>query len=125
MRIMFTVVALGPVTCYTNGTGSQLTTVNKKRIIVDYICVPHDIFSRCKYFNVVTVQEITDQFALHGLLGERSRLPDHSVLLAEFECDISSTQVNLDAKQSSNDVRYKTKNIPPHPPPPPPRLYEQ
>ena len=75
--------------------------------------LPHDIFSRCKYFNVVTVQEITDQFALHGLLGERSRLPDHSVLLAEFECDISSTQVNLDAKQSSNDVRYKTKNIPP------------
>ena len=31
---MFTVVALGPVTCQTNGTGSQLTTVNKKRIIV-------------------------------------------------------------------------------------------
>ena len=35
MRIMFTVVALGPVTCKTNGTGSQLTTVNKKRIIND------------------------------------------------------------------------------------------
>ena len=30
---MFTVVALGPVTCLTNGTESQLTTVNKKRII--------------------------------------------------------------------------------------------
>ena len=30
---MFTVVALGPVTCLPNGTGSQLTTVNKKRII--------------------------------------------------------------------------------------------
>ena len=33
MLIIFTVVALGPVTCLTNGTGSQLTTVNKKRII--------------------------------------------------------------------------------------------
>ena len=32
---MFTVVALGPVTCKTNGTGSQLTTVNKKRIIIE------------------------------------------------------------------------------------------
>ena len=31
---MFTVVTLGPVTYKTNGTGSQLTTVNKKRIIV-------------------------------------------------------------------------------------------
>ena len=33
VRIMLTVVALGPVTCETNGTGSQLTTVNKKWII--------------------------------------------------------------------------------------------
>ena len=31
---MFTVVALGPVACYTNGTGSQLTTVNIEGIIV-------------------------------------------------------------------------------------------
>ena len=30
---MFTVVALGPVACYTNGTGSQLTTVNIEGII--------------------------------------------------------------------------------------------
>ena len=33
VQIMFTVVALGPVTFKTNGTGSQLTTVNKNRII--------------------------------------------------------------------------------------------
>ena len=103
--------------CVLNGRFNEqdnYTSISGRgKAVVDYICVPHDIFSRCKYFNVVTVQEITDQFALHGLLGERSRLPDHSVLLAEFECDISSTQVNLDAKQSSNDVRYKTKNIPP------------
>ena len=30
---MFTVVALGPVACYTNGTRSQLTTVNIEGII--------------------------------------------------------------------------------------------
>ena len=34
---MFTVVALGPVTCLTNGNGSQLTTVNIEVII--YYCV--------------------------------------------------------------------------------------
>ena len=33
---MFTVVALGPVACYINGTGSQLTTVNIEGIIVLY-----------------------------------------------------------------------------------------
>ena len=106
--------------CVWNGRFNEqdnYTSISGKgKAVVEYICVPHDIFSRCKYSNVVTVQEITDQFALHGLLGERSCLPAHSVLLAEFECDISSTQVNLDAKQSSNDVNYK--NIPP-------RLYEQ
>ena len=31
---MFTVVALGPVACKTNGTGSQLTTVNIEGIII-------------------------------------------------------------------------------------------
>ena len=31
---MLTVVTLGPVTCLTNGTGSQLTTVNIEGIIV-------------------------------------------------------------------------------------------
>ena len=31
--ILFTVVATDPVTCETNGTGSQLTTVNKTRNI--------------------------------------------------------------------------------------------
>ena len=31
---MFTVVALGPVTCSTNGTGSQLTTENIEGIIL-------------------------------------------------------------------------------------------
>ena len=30
---MFTVVALGPVICFPNGTGSQLTTVNIEGII--------------------------------------------------------------------------------------------
>ena len=34
---MFTVVALGPVACYTNGTGSQLTTINIEGIIL-YWC---------------------------------------------------------------------------------------
>ena len=31
---MCTVVALGPVACYTNGTGSQLTTINIEGIII-------------------------------------------------------------------------------------------
>ena len=63
------------------GPGDNYTSISRKgRAVVDYICVPHDTFSHCTNFTVTTVQEITDQRNLHGLLGHRSRLPDHSDL---------------------------------------------
>ena len=42
------------------------------------------------YFKVITVQSIVDENSLHGLLGDRSRLPDHSVICTEFETDHSN-----------------------------------
>lgn len=39
--LLFTVVTIGPVTCQTNGTGSQPTTVNKTRIKNRYIYLPY------------------------------------------------------------------------------------
>ena len=54
VRIMFTVVALGPVTYYTNGTGSQLTTVNKKRIIGSQAITFHALSLNRKNDNAVS-----------------------------------------------------------------------
>ncbi len=74
--------------CILNGrfSNDNFTSISRKgKAVVDYLCVPHDTFTSCKDFKVVRVQEIVDQHGLHGLLGERSRLPDHSVLLSEFD----------------------------------------
>ena len=49
---MFTVVALGPVTCLINGTGSQLTTVNIEGIIITVI--PMLLFSYERLLDVST-----------------------------------------------------------------------
>ena len=51
-RALFSVVILGPVTCLTNCTESQLTTVNKKRII---------ILSQCWRRNRFTVRSIKEK----------------------------------------------------------------
>ena len=72
--------------CVLNGrfdsTQDNFTSISQKgRATVDYICVPHDVFQLCKYFKVLTVQSIVDDFKLHQLIGTRSKLPDHSFLV--------------------------------------------
>ena len=80
---------------------------------MDYICVPHDIFKTIKYFNVLTVQSIVDSHSLHGLLGERSRLPDHSVLLTEFIIGHQHTvNTNTFQKATIKGDRFNLKRIP-------------
>lgn len=78
--------------CVLNGritpeTDSFTSISRKGKSIVDYICVPHDVLDKCCYFKVFTMQSIIDDHALHGLLGERSTPPDHSVLMTEFQSD--------------------------------------
>ena len=43
---------------------------NKGLSVVDYICVPHDLFKHCQSFKVVMVSSIIEEFDLHGLLSE-------------------------------------------------------
>ena len=76
--------------CVLNGRFDSLqdnfTSISQKgRATVNYICVPHDVFQFCNYFNILTVQTIIDSFNPHHLIGTRSKLPDHSFLVTEFE----------------------------------------
>ncbi|XP_060556851.1 uncharacterized protein LOC132717406 [Ruditapes philippinarum] len=89
----------------------------KGRAVVDYMCVPQDIFVHCKSFTVLTINEIVEKNNLHGLIGERSRLPDHSALLGEFDLGITDnssfdcgTHANID--HTSKQPRFKLKQIP-------------
>ena len=51
-----------------------------------------------------------DENALHGLLGDRSRLPDHSVICTEFETDHSNCCAVNNENAPRN--RYNLKKMP-------------
>jgi len=89
--------------CVLNGRfstlGDEFTSISRKgRSVVDYICVPQDVFGDCRSFEVLTVQAIVEENNLHGLLGDRSRLPDHSAIVMEFIPRISDTSEPADTK---------------------------
>ncbi|WAR27263.1 hypothetical protein MAR_012967, partial [Mya arenaria] len=100
--------------CCLNGRicidNDNFTSVSRKgRSVVDYICIPHDMFIKCKSFSVLPSQSIVDKHSLHGLLGERSRVPDHSVLIACFETDYNDLYVHED---TPSRARYDLKRLP-------------
>ena len=96
-----------------NTNEDNYTSISKKgKSVVDFICVPHDNYSAIKYFKVLTVQSIVDSHSLHGLLGERSRLPDHSVLVTEFETGYRHTfKTNTTQTATSGAGRFNLKRI--------------
>ena len=101
--------------CVLNGRcdncDDNFTSVSRKgKAVVDYICVPHDMLNKYKYFKVITVQSIVDENSLHGLLGERSRLPDHSVICTEFETNHSNCCADNNENAPRN--RYNLKKMP-------------
>lgn len=82
--------------------------------VVDYMCVPHDVFKQCDEFSVIPVQTIIDDYSLHEYLGERSRVPDHSVLLAKFSVQSDGQDVGRPREGKSNFTtpRYKLNKVP-------------
>ena len=84
--------------CVLNGRfqDDNFTCISRKgKSVVDYICVPIDVFRRIKNFTVLTIQNIVAEFGLLKFVGEKSKLPDHSVIMCEFNlsecCLVSST----------------------------------
>lgn len=102
--------------CVLNGRlgHDNFTSISRKgKAIVDYLCVPHETLKKCSRFKVITVQELTAEHDLQGLLGERSRLPDHSALVTEFHCTDYYHTVNDSVRiNTSQKVRFKLKCIP-------------
>ena len=94
----------------------QYTSISPKgKSVVDYLCVPHDIFDKCT-FNVLTMQSIIDEHNLHELLGQRSSPPDHSVLVTSLSLN---PDTNLNREQNDTTyahhtprVKYKLNKIP-------------
>ena len=92
-----------------NETENNFTSVSTPgKAVVDYICVPHDVMKNTVSFKVRTARSIIEDGNLSGLLGERSKAPDDSVLIAEFQTSHICTD-NYDAhnEEASDRKRYK------------------
>ncbi|WAQ95035.1 hypothetical protein MAR_007506 [Mya arenaria] len=102
--------------CVLNGrfTSDNYTSISTKgNSVVDYLCVPQDMFDWFKSFTVLTVKEITDRHNLHGLIGVRSRLLDHSALLAKIDLGFCETDCSMHGSSNSeNQPRFNLKRIP-------------
>ena len=64
-------------------------------------------------FKVRTARSIIEDRNLSGLLGERSKAPDHSALIAEFQTShICTDNYDTHNEEPSDRKRYKLKAIP-------------
>ncbi|CAG2188553.1 unnamed protein product [Mytilus edulis] len=101
--------------CVLNGRfadGDNYTSISKKgKAVVDFICVPQDMFTDVKYFRVLTVQSIVDDFKLHDLIGSKSKLPDHSAIVSEFNITRHCLATQTKDTRSSCS-RFKLNQIP-------------
>ena len=85
--------------------------------VVDYKCVPHDIFKQCQTFEVIPVNSVIQEHNLQNLLGHRSKAPDHAFILTEFDTGLSFTDTNSNLHPDNNvhlkcEPKYKLNRIP-------------
>ena len=52
--------------------------------MVDYCIMPHDQLHKCINFTVTPTSKILENYDLFGLISERCRPPDHSLLRVTF-----------------------------------------
>ena len=83
---------------------------------IDYIIVPQNTLSHFKNFNVKSCMSIVEDHNLFSLLNERSRIPDHAVLLVDLSTNIQSvsyeTSDNSGTPVINRSIKYNCKIIP-------------
>ncbi|CAC5360994.1 unnamed protein product [Mytilus coruscus] len=103
--------------CVLNGRFAEydnFTSISRKgKAVVDYFCVPHDSLSNYDNFKVLPIQNIVDIHKLQPLIGERSKLPDHSVIICHLKLTVTDL---IDEAQPIdplfNRSRYRLDRIP-------------
>ncbi len=82
------------------------------KAVVDYIVTSHVDMKTCIGFNVYTPSELIDRGGPESfhLIGDHSRLPDHSVLCLRFQVgEVFNTQNNVDCPQQ---VKRQSRKYP-------------
>ena len=108
--------------CVLNGrfcnSSDNFTSVSTKgRSVVDFISVPHDCFSFCENFEVISPTSIINNYNMQSLLGERSRVPDHNFLCFTYKYmtdfrDNEEASVKVTSNSPFNTKVFKLKRIP-------------
>ncbi len=79
---------------------------HKGTSVVDYIAVPYDCIDKCKDFTVITPLDAVDDSNSRHLIGERSKISDHSLLICNFEVSNANqitSGVDIADKNSDNE----------------------
>lgn len=79
--------------------------------VVDYICVPHDVFPQCKDFCIVNCNSVIEELSAMNLLGEKCKVPDHSVLKFKLVFEYT-VHADADENKSNPKKRFNLRRIP-------------
>lgn len=96
-----------------NPENDNFTSISVRgKAVADYIVTSHVDMKTCIGFNVYTPSELIDRVGPESfnLIGDHSRLPDHSVLCLRFQVgEVFNTQNNVDCPQQ---VKRQGRNYP-------------
>ena len=113
--------------CVVNGrfdpTYDNFTYItNRGKSVVDYFFCAHKMLENCLDFRVVTCKDLANQYNLFPLIGNRSKLPDHSLIkmCLNIACTPPTANIPLEPpilnesenNTSVNAPKYNVKNIP-------------
>lgn len=98
----------------------DFTSISSRgKSVVDYIITPHECLRFCKAFQVVRCTDAVDEFNLQYLLNDKSKMPDHSILLAKVQVSymqeiVSNISHNIESNIYENPrfKMYCFENIP-------------
>ena len=89
------------------------TSISRKgKAVVDYMCTPQDSLNDIINFKVLPIQCIVDKNKLHSMIGERSKVPDHSVITCEFKYQHETVSEYKNDNPIDKPPRYRLDRIP-------------
>ena len=95
------------------GCTNDFTVIKgNSKSVVDYILLPHQNLKYCTDFRVLPVNEFLKQNNLFHLLGTRSRAPDHSILMLDYNMEIPFNDCNSGSIQGIKSCKYNMRTIP-------------
>ena len=93
----------------------NFTNTKRGKSVVDYMFVPHDNLSNIKSFSVDLANSLIDDTKIHHMIGERCKVPDHSLLTTRVNwgIDMENNRQNdqYDQATFTKDKRYAFKNL--------------